>query len=340
MPSVPPGTSRAAALNTTLAAYNGPDLSRSIRQLLVTSAGFVVLWYGMLRSLEIHYACTLLLALPTAGFLVRLFMIQHDCGHGSFFKSRRLSSVVGHAIGTLTLLPYEYWRRTHALHHAHSGDLEHRGFGDVETLTVAEYQELSPRGQLRYRIYRHPFVLFGVGALWHFVLKQRLPLNVPRSWRREWRSIWLTNALIAAAVVSLVTTIGWTRFLMVHAPIVVLTCGVGVWLFYIQHQFEDTYWERKPDWDFFDAAIKGSSHLVLPRPLAWITAHIGLHHLHHLNPRIPNYRLQACLDAHPELQAENRVTIRSSWRLTRLHLWDTEASRLISFRELQARSVG
>ncbi|NNF28416.1 MAG: fatty acid desaturase [Gemmatimonadetes bacterium] len=337
MTQVPLGTSRAAQLNKALAPFSGPDLSRSVTQLVLTAAGFAAFWYGMLRSLEVHYALTLLLALPAAGFLVRLFMIQHDCGHGSFFKSRRASTIVGHAIGALTLLPYEYWRRTHAHHHAHSGDLEHRGFGDVETLTVSEYSELPPRGRLAYRIYRNPLVLFGVGALWHFVLKQRLPLNVPRSWKREWRSIWLTNAMIAAGVFALVATIGWSRFLMVHAPIVALTCGVGVWLFYVQHQFEHTYWEKHPDWDFFDAALKGSSHLVLPRPLAWITAHIGLHHLHHLSPRIPNYQLQACLDAHPELEAENRITIRSSLRVTRLHLWDADAGRLISFREFRAR---
>lgn len=340
MTHVPRGTSRAAALNTALAAYNGPDLSRSLIQLLSTGTAFLALWYAMFRTLEVHYALTLILAIPTAGFLVRLFMIQHDCGHGSFFRSRRASSAVGHAIGALTLLPYEYWRRTHAHHHAHSGDLEHRGFGDVETLTVSEYLGRSTRGRLRYRIYRNPMVLFGVGALWHFVLKQRLPLNVPRSWRREWRSIWLTNVLIAVAVVTLTGTIGWSRFLLVHAPVVALTCAVGVWLFYVQHQFEDTYWERRPDWDFFDAALKGSSHLVLPRPLEWLTAHIGLHHLHHLSPRIPNYRLRACLNAHPELAAENRVTIRGSLRVMRLHLWDADACRLISFRECHERNTG
>ena len=332
-----PGTSRAATYNASLAPYNGPDQLRSVTQLLVTATGFFALWYGMLRSLEVHYALTLVVAIPTAGFLIRLFMIQHDCGHGSFFRSRRASAVVGHAIGTLTLLPYAYWKRTHAHHHAHAGDLGHRGFGDVETLTVEEYLGLSRRGRLRYRIYRNPIVLFGLGALWHFVLKQRLPLNVPRSWRREWRSIWITNVLIAASVVVLVALIGWTRFLLVHGPVVALTCSAGVWLFYVQHQFEDTYWEREPTWDFFDAALKGSSHLVLPRPLAWFTAHIGLHHLHHLNPRIPNYRLQACQDAHPDLQAENRMTLRDSWGVTRLHLWDPEVGRLISFRECRDR---
>ncbi|MDH3223210.1 MAG: fatty acid desaturase [Gemmatimonadota bacterium] len=333
-----PGVSRAASCNEMLAPYNGPDHRRSLAQLLLTATGFFVLWYVMLRSLEVHYALTLLLSLPTAGFLVRLFMIQHDCGHGSFFRSRRLSSVVGHAIGTLTLLPYEYWRRTHALHHAHAGDLEHRGFGDVETLTVEEYLGRSKKERLAYRIYRNPLVLFGVGALWHFVLKQRLPLNIPRGWTREWRSVWITNFALAASVLVMVALVGLPRFLLVHAPVVAVTCSVGVWLFYVQHQFEDTYWERPPEWDFFDAALEGSSHLVLPRPLAWLTAHIGLHHIHHLNPRIPNYRLQACQDDLPVLEAANKISIRGSWAVTRLHLWDGEARRLISFRELGARA--
>jgi acyl-lipid omega-6 desaturase (Delta-12 desaturase) len=320
-----------------LAPYQGPQTPRSIIQLLVTAGGFVLLWYLMLRSLEVSYLLTLLLAIPTSGFLIKLFMIQHDCGHGSFFRSRRASSLVGHWIGTLTLLPYDYWRRTHAYHHAHSGDLDLRGFGDVETLTVDEYLARSPSGRLAYRIYRHPLVLFGIGALWHFVLKQRFPWEVPRSWKRAWRSIWLTNLSIAALVTLMVVAVGWQRLLLVHGPILILTCAIGVWLFYVQHQFEDTYWERKPDWDFYDAALKGSSHLVLSAPLRWITASIGFHHVHHLSPRIPNYRLKECLESHAELQTATKVTIRSSWSLTRLHLWDGADGRLIGFREMRHR---
>lgn len=292
----------------------------------------------MLRSLEVSYALTLVLAFPTAGFLARLFMIQHDLGHGSFFPSRRASRWVGHWIGVLTLVPYHYWRRTHAHHHAHSGDLDFRGFGDVETRTVGEYLALSRRDRLFYRIYRNPLIMFGIGALWHFVVKQRYPWGVPRTWKREWRGIWLTNLSIVGTVALLVFAIGWQRLLLVHVPVLVLTCALGVWLFYVQHQFGDTYWERHPEWDFYDAALLGSSHLVLPAPFRWITANIGLHHLHHLSPRIPNYRLQECLDANPELEAGTRVSIRGSLALTRLHLWDPEAERLISFRELRERT--
>jgi omega-6 fatty acid desaturase (delta-12 desaturase) len=207
----------------------------------------------------------------------------------------------------------------------------------VETLTVDEYLELTPRGRLAYRIYRHPFILFGIGALWHFILKQRYPWEVPKSWTRAWRSIWLTNASLVLVGGLLVWAIGWKAFLMVHLPMLTISSALGVWLFYVQHQFENTYWERKPEWDFYDSALKGASHLVLSRPLQWLTASIGIHHLHHLSPRIPNYRLQECLDANPALEAATKVTIRSSWALTRLHLWDAEAQRLIGFDEVADR---
>ena len=334
-----PDRARVRHFNAVLAPFQGADTRRSLIQLLVTTAGFLGLWYAMLLSLELSYLVTLLLAIPTSGFLVRLFMIQHDCGHGSFFRSRWACSLVGQCISSLTLLPYDYWRRTHAHHHAHSGDLDHRGFGDVETLTVDEYLDRSVSGRLAYRIYRNPFVLFGFGALWHFVLKQRYPWKVPRSWKQAWRSIWLTNLSIAVLAGVMIAVVGWRSFLLVHTPIVVLTCAIGVWLFYVQHQFEDAYWEHRPDWDFYDAALEGSSHLVLSAPLRWITASIGLHHVHHLSPRIPNYRLKECMDSHLELQAATKVTIRSSWSLTRLHLWDAEARRLIGFRELRSRSL-
>ncbi len=323
-----------ARLNAIVAPYRGPDNRRAVSQLLLTACGFFVSWYLALVSMEIHYGLTLLIIVPTSGFLIRLFMIQHDCGHGSFFSSRRVASFVGHWIGVLTLLPYAYWRRTHALHHAHSGDLGLRGFGDIETLTVNEYLEKSWSGRLAYRIYRNPLVLFGLGAVFHFVVKQRYPWNLPRSWKREWRSVWLTNLSILSVVAVMVFLIGWKALLLVHGPIVALTCSVGVWLFYVQHQFEDTYWERKPDWDFYDAALKGSSHLVLPAPLQWFTASIGLHHIHHLSPKIPNYRLAQCLGAHPELEAATRVTIRDTWTLVRLHLWDAEGGRLVAFNEV------
>ena len=326
-----PDRARVAHFNSLVGPWQGPELRRSVTQLSVSVAGFLFFWYAAYRGMEVGYWLTLLLVIPTAGFLMRMFMIQHDLGHGSFFRSRKMADLVGHWIGVFTLLPYHYWRRTHAHHHAHSGDLDLRGFGDVETKTVAEYRAMSPRERLGYRVYRNPIVLFGIGPLWHFVLKQRYPWQVPRSWTQAWRSIWLTNLSIAAVVITMCLLVGWRSFFLVHLPVVALTSSVGVWLFFVQHQFEDTYWERKPEWDYYDAALQGSSHLVLPRPLQWITANIGLHHVHHLSARIPNYRLQECLDAHPELQTAAKVTIRSSWALTRLALWDEESRKLVDF---------
>jgi omega-6 fatty acid desaturase (delta-12 desaturase) len=337
--SLAPERAKALRFNAMLAPYQGPDTGRSARQLVVSAAGFFGLWYAAFLALDVSYALTLLLTIPTTGFLVRLFMIQHDCGHGSFFGSRRLASIVGHWLGVLTLTPFEYWRRTHAYHHAHSGDLDLRGFGDVDTLTVDEYLGRSALRRLSYRMYRHPLVLFGGGALFHFLVKHRYPWDVPRDWKAAWRSVWLTNLSLAVVVAGMVALIGWESFLLVHGPVVVFTCAVGVWLFYVQHQFEEAYWERKPEWDFYDAALKGSSHLALPNPLRWITADIGVHHVHHMSPRIPNYRLLECLEANPELSAGTQLTFRNSWALLRLSLWDAEAGRLIGFRELKTRNA-
>lgn len=336
-PSTTETGSALAEWNRRLAPFRGPDTIRSVRQLAVTAAGFVLLWLAMLWSLEVSYALTLLLAIPASGFLVRLFMIQHDCGHGSYFRSRWARDTVGFVIGVLTLTPYHYWRRTHAHHHAHSGDLDFRGFGDVDTLTVREYEALSPLKRLGYRVYRHPLILLGVGGLYHFLIKHRYPSDVPRDWKQAWASVWWTNAALGGILITAWLTIGLDRFLMVQAPVTLITCATGVWLFYVQHQFEETYWHRHEEWDFVEASIRGSSHLVLPRPLQWITASIGLHHVHHLSARVPNYRLQECLDGTPELQVATRIGILDGWRLFRLTLWDEDARRLIGFREMKNR---
>lgn len=334
--------SAAARWNELTAPYRGADLRRSLVQLGVSLAGFVALWSLMLASLEVHYGLTLLLALPTSGFLIRLFIIQHDCGHGSYFRSRRARDLVGFCIGVFTLIPYQYWRRTHAFHHAHSGDLDFRGFGDIDTLTVAEYQALPPLRRLGYRLYRNPLLFLTVGPLFHFVVKHRYPWDVPRSWKQAWASVWWTNLCLVGVLLVAWQTIGLQRFLLVQAPVTVLTCSIGVWLFYVQHQFEDTYWHRHEDWDYFQAAIQGSSHLVLPKPLQWMTGNIGIHHVHHLNSQIPNYRLQECHDATPELHQTRQITVRDSWHLLFLTLWDEERQQLIGFRDLRAsrRSAG
>ena len=330
-------TTRADHFRRILQPYWGADTARSVIQLLTSAVPFFVLWYAMLRSLDVGYGLTLLLVFPTAGFLMRLFVIQHDCGHGSFFRSRRARDGIGFCIGVLTLVPYEYWRRTHAYHHANSGNLDFRGFGDIDTLTVREYEALSSAARFAYRLYRHPLVMFLIGPAFHFLIKHRYPWDIPRDWTLAWRSVWRTNAAIGVILVAMALTIGMQSFLLVQIPLTLVSCSIGVWLFYVQHQYEDTYWHRKENWDYYDAALRGSSYLVLPKPLQWLTANIGLHHVHHLSSRIPNYRLQECMEANPELQEVTRVTLRDGLRLARLTLWDEDRDRLIGFRELRRR---
>jgi len=316
-----------------LGPYGGADLRRSVGQILTSAVPFLVCWYAAYRALSVGYWLTLIIAVPTAGFVMRLFLIQHDCGHGSFFKSQKVADLVGFWLGVATLTPYRYWRKTHAYHHAHSGDLGFRGLGDVDTITLSEYRKKSFFGRLRYRLYRHPFVLLGLGGFFVFALKHRYPWDIPRRWKREWASVWKTNAVLVAIVVLLGLTIGLKAALLVHLPVLMLTGTVGVWLFYVQHQFEDTYWNEHTEWSYFDAGLQGSSYLVLPKPLQWVTASIGIHHVHHLSARIPNYRLQQCLDENPQLQQVTRINIWDGIKTLSLALWDEESRRLISFRE-------
>jgi omega-6 fatty acid desaturase (delta-12 desaturase) len=328
-----PDRAKVAFWNKTLAPFYGADTRRSVTQLVSSAVPFFAFWTLAYLSLAISYWLTLLCSLAATGFLMRLFMIQHDCGHGSYFISRRARNTVGFIIGVLTLTPYEYWRKTHAYHHAHSGNLDLRGFGDIDTLTMEEYYSKSFWGRWGYRIYRNPVVLFGVGAVFHFVVIHRFPWTTPKGWKQAWRSVWLTNLALAVILLAMSLTIGLKAFLLVHGPVVFFTCVTGVWLFYVQHQFEETYWHRTQEWDYYDAALLGSSLLALPKPLQWLTASIGIHHVHHLNARIPNYRLQEAMDAVPELQNPTRITMGDSLRLLGLALWDEVEERLVSFRE-------
>lgn len=318
-----------------LGPYAKPSVGRSVFQLLNSAVPYAVVWFLMLASLEVSYWLTLLLALPAAGFLVRLFIIQHDCGHGAFFRSRAANNALGSLLGVLTLTPYAYWRRTHAIHHATSGNLDHRGSGDVTTLTVEEYRALSRWARLRYRVYRQPLIMFVVGPVYEFILRLRLPLGTPWSWRREWASVLWTNLALAAVVAAMWATIGIRAFLAIQLPISLIAGIAGVWLFYIQHQFADTYWERDDAWDFHAAGLEGSSYYDLPGILHWFTGNIGVHHVHHLSSRIPNYRLRECLRENPELQQVRRLTLLGSLKCARLNLWDEERRRLIGFRHLR-----
>lgn len=332
--------------NALLAPYRQPTTWKSIFQLANTAGLLVVLWIGMLWSLNVSYWLTLLLAIPAAGMTMRLFMLQHDCGHGAFFRSQRANNLVGGILGVVTLVPYSYWRRTHAIHHATSGNLDVRGLGDIDTLTVKEYLSRSWFKRLLYRMYRHPVVLLIVGPIWQFGLKHRMPFDVPLSWKRELIGVQITNLGLAAVVAALIWTVGLKAFLLIQIPISLIAGSTGIYLFYVQHQYEDTYWRYREAWNYYAAGLEGASHLVMPKLLQWCTANIGLHHIHHVASRIPNYNLQRAYDAIPELRRVTRLRLRSSVRTLRLTLWDEDARTLVGFRELRqirdriAREVG
>ncbi len=334
--TVSPSPSEAAAdLAARIKAHAVPNNVRGLVQLAVTAGAFGVLWLSMWLSLDVGYWLTLLLAVPASVFLVRFFMIQHDCGHGSFFRSQRANDFVGRMISVLTFTPYTYWRRMHAEHHATSGNLDRRGVGDVTTLTVREYLALSRWQKFGYRFYRHPLVLFGIGPAYLFLVKHRLPLDLPLRKVRLWSSVLTTNGVIAAFLIVLALLIGPIDLIKMQVPITLLASAIGVWLFFIQHQFEGVRWWSGEDWDPEHAALYGSSYYRLPKVLQWLTANIGLHHIHHLCSRVPNYRLQECQDRVPELGQVRRVTFLESLRCTRLALWDEAAKRMIRFRDLK-----
>ena len=332
-----PATPNSRLLIKELAPYRESSSARSLFELVVTAVPFLLTWFLIWAAVDAGYWIGLLLAVPAAGFLVRLFLIQHDCGHGSFFPNRPTNDWVGRILGVLTLTPYDYWRHSHALHHATSGNLDHRGIGDIDTLTVGEFQARTPLRQFLYRLYRHPIVMFGIGPAYLFLLRHRLPMGLMRSGWRPWVSAMATNAAIAILVAAAIWLVGVGPFLLVHLPITLLAAAIGVWLFYVQHQFEDTFWDHEGDWSFQEAALHGSSHYDLPPILRWFTANIGVHHVHHLSSRIPYYRLPEVLRDRPELQDVGRLTLLDSLRSVRLVLWDEKKRRLVSFREaLQA----
>lgn len=326
------------------AAYEGASSKHAVFQLATTLIPFFALCAVMIACFENVYWLTVLLTLPAAGLLVRLFIIQHDCGHGSFFHTRRANNMTGRLISVLTWTPYDFWRKAHNMHHASSGNLERRGHGGIDTLTVAEYKALSPVKRLTYRLYRNPFVLIILGTPYYTIIAQRFPIAqampfaeiyrpIPVS--QFWRSAIGLNVALIVFYGLLGLAIGFKTLLIVYIPVVVITAWIGGWLFFIQHQFEDTYWAEGKKWDYHDAAVIGSSYYDLPAILHWFTGNIGLHHIHHLSAKIPNYRLQACLKDNPALQKINRITLLESLKCARLALWDETRMKLISFRDLK-----
>jgi omega-6 fatty acid desaturase (delta-12 desaturase) len=317
--------------------FTGPDARRAAFQ-LATTLGLLAVF-----ATAIHLAVTwsvivaIVLALPMAGLLVRTFILMHDCAHGSFFASRAMNDVVGFITGVLTLTPFAQWRRDHALHHASSGDLDRRGHGAVPTLTVREYLAKSARGRLAYRIVRHPIALMLGGPL-YLAVSQRLRGKSSATRSTQAASVWLANVAIAALLGIAVLTVGWRTTLFAYGLPYYLAAMAGVWLFYVQHQFEDAYWAPHDEWDYADAALRGSSHLRLPAPLQWCTGSIGLHHVHHVAPRIPNYRLQRCHDANALFARSPLVTLRIGTAALRLALWDEDRHRLVRFRDITGLS--
>jgi len=326
-----------ADVRNALAAYRGPRNGASITQLILTMALFVAGWVAMWFSLSWSYWFTLMLAVPTAGMAVRLFILQHDCGHGSFFSSARANRIVGTTLSAFTLTPYDCWKRQHAIHHANNGHLDHRGIGDVDTWTVDEYRAASPWRRLGYRLYRNPLILFGIGPIVHFGVLQRFTWTLPGDWTIERRSVHLTNFLVVVGIAVCVWLVGPLAFLKIHLPVMVIASSLGAWLFYIQHQFDPAHWRRDEDWDYYTAAIEGSSYLDIPWVLHWVTGYIGYHHVHHLDSRIPNYALARSADAHPSLNRATRITLWSSVRHLNLKLWDERERQLISFGEARRR---
>lgn len=319
-----------------LARYRQPRPVRSILEIVVTVIPFAAMWATAAIAVQSGNWWGLLLTVPAAAFLVRLFILQHDCGHGTLFAHRSLNNWIGRMIGVFTLTPYDYWRRTHAVHHASAGNLDRRGIGDIDTLTVQEYRERSRWQRIRYRLYRHPLVMFGIGPAWLFVCQYRLPFGLMRAGAQPWVSTIATNVGIILPIVTMIWLVGLVPFLLVQIPITLMAATGGVWLFYVQHQFEETHWSNDNDWNFQHAALHGSSHYDLPAPLRWLTGNIGIHHVHHLAAKIPFYRLPEVLKDYPELQNVSRITLLESLKCVKLVLWDENTRRLVSFREERA----
>lgn len=321
-----------------VAPYTKPNLRKSVLQVIDSYTGFFLSWAAMYFALQhVGYWLTLLLAIPATGFLVRIFIIQHDCGHGSFFKSKRASDIIGFINGVMTLTPYKHWRRSHAIHHAHHAELEGRGIGDVWTFTIEEYEAQSKRMQWVYRVFRNPIFLFFFAAPFHFLVLNRIPLGerVGEA-NEEFKSLWLTNLAIVVWVSIASYFLGFWTVMKISVPIMTIAAAVGTWLFYVQHQFERTYWEHTPEWSYVLAAMQGSSYYKLPRVLQYFTGNIGFHHIHHLSPRIPNYELERCHNENPIFQRATTIGLRESFKTAFLTLWDEANGRLVSFKEARA----
>ncbi len=321
-----------------LSKYEKPDVKKAVGQLLDTMLPFFGLWALMIWMINQGYSYWLLLPplVLASGLLVRIFIFFHDCGHGSFLPSKKWNTFLGYLTGIITYTPYEEWRLSHAEHHASVGNLDERGHGDIWTLTIDEYKSAPWYTKVAFRVYRNPFVMFIIGPLVMFMILQRFASKNAQP--RERRSVYITNVALVALWVTMHYTIGLKTYLMIQVPIMMISGTLGVWLFYIQHQYEDVYWQRHDEWDPIKAALEGSSYYKLPGWLQWFTGNIGLHHIHHLRPRIPNYTLQQVFDEVPELQNIEPISIWKSFKSLFLHLWDEKKQELVGFRALKTQT--
>lgn len=321
-------------LKKQVAPFEKSTTKESVWQMINTVIPFIILWYLTYISLSISYLLALVPIVIAAGFLTRIFIIFHDCTHHSFFKSRRANRIVGTSMGVLTLFPFDKWGHEHSVHHATSGNLDKRGTGDIWTLTVDEYLAAPLRLRLAYRFYRNPFVMFGLGPIYVFLLKNRF--NRKGAKKKERNNTYLTNILIAALVGLLCWAIGWQSFLLVQGSIFMVSSAAGIWLFYVQHTFEDSYFEEDKEWEYVKAAVEGSSFYKLPKLMQFLTGNIGFHHVHHLSPRVPNYKLQEAHNHTTPLQNVPTITLATSLKSLRFRLWDPEKKNFVSFKDVKS----
>ncbi|MBM7644185.1 omega-6 fatty acid desaturase (delta-12 desaturase) [Scopulibacillus daqui] len=322
-----------AQLRKNIAPFENPDKKSSIKQLINTMLPYFLLWFLAYQSISISLWLTFALAIVAAGFLVRIFIIFHDCTHRSFFKSRKANKAVGTMTGIITLFAFEKWKRSHSIHHATNGNLDKRGTGDIWVMTVDEYLSASFWVRLSYRLYRNPLVLFGLGPFYLFLIENRFNRKGAR--RKERLNTYLINFSVAVIFAVLIWIVGWKAFLIIQGTILYVSGVLGIWLFYVQHQFEDSYFENEEEWDYVKAAIDGSSYYKLPKVLEWMTGSIGFHHVHHLNPKVPNYNLEKAHQSTPSLHQVTTITLASSFKSIRFRLFDEENKSFVSFKEIK-----
>ncbi|MGF7048124.1 omega-6 fatty acid desaturase (delta-12 desaturase) [Paenibacillus sp. DS2015] len=321
------------SMKNSVAPFEHVDTKSSIRQLINTLAPLVLLWYAAYLSLSVSYWLTLPITIIASGFVIRTFIIFHDCCHQSFFKSRLANEILGTITGVVALVPYQQWKNTHSIHHATSSNLDKRGTGDMWVLTVEEYAESSKWRRLAYRIYRNPLVMFGLGPIFIFLFSYRF--NRKAAKRKERIGTYITNTSLVVLYAALCLAVGWQSFLLIQIPIFLVSGSLGIWLFYVQHQFEESYFENDEEWSYVNAAVEGSSYYKLPKLFQWLTGNIGFHHVHHLSPKVPNYNLEKAHNAIPPLQKATTITISTSLQSLNFRLWDEKSKTFVSFRKVK-----